>query len=87
MIESDSHLRMEVAIRDQHPCLALATLAKTFKAEGMSQFELYRLFDDFRDRHELDHSPAIYDAIMDTMDIIAGWCPPGAQLFGSGLRA
>lgn len=87
MREIDLNLRMESAIREQFPAKALAVLAGLLKAEGMSQLEMYRFFDEFRDRHELTVGEEIRDAILDTMDLIAGWCPPGAQLFGNSLRA
>ena len=87
MREAEINLRMESAIREQLPAKALAVLARSLKDEGMSQLEMYRLFDDFRDRHELSVREHVHEAILDTMDLISGWCPPGAQIFGASLRA
>jgi hypothetical protein len=86
MRELEINLRMESALREQFPSKALADVARFLKSEGMAQLEMYRLFDDFRDRHELDAREEVYEAILDAMDLISGWCPPGAQLFGSGAR-
>ena len=39
------------------------------------------LFDEYRARHEHDSDQTKYDAILDTMDIITGWCSQHARLF------
>ena len=52
----------------------------------MSQVELYRLYDAALARYRGDPDDMIYDAIVDTMDFIVGWCQPGHRLFASDLR-
>ncbi len=86
MREAEINLRMESALREQFPTKAMAMLARSLKAEGMSQLEMYRLFDEFRDRHELDSREHVHEVILETMDLISGWCPPGVQLFGVSPR-
>lgn len=77
---------MEAALSESQPADALATLAKTLKAEGISQIEMYRLFDEYRGRHQNDGDETRYDAILDTMDFITGWCSPSARLFDTELQ-
>lgn len=77
--------RMEIALRESSPSSALAILARTFKAEGMSQSEIYQLFDEYRARIAKDANEIKYDAILDTMDIICGHCNPAARLFDTDL--
>lgn len=51
-----------------------------------SSVELYRLYDAARAKHREDPDEVIYDAIVDTMDFIVGWCQPRLRLFASALR-
>ncbi len=46
---------------------------------------MYRLFDEFRATHEHDTDETLYDAILDTMDFISGWCSPGSRLYETEL--
>lgn len=78
--------RIERALHDSSPSKALAALAGALKAEGMTQREMYELFDGYRARHESDRDQSLYDAILDTMDIISGWCAPSARLFETELH-
>lgn len=64
--------------------MALA-LAQALRDEGMSQLELYRLFDEFRANHESDADEILYDAVLDTMDCISGWCSPSSRLYDTEL--
>lgn len=73
--------RLEVALSGNNPPEAVYTLAKTFVAEGMSQQEMYRLFDIYRARHAGDADETRYDAVLDAMDHIAGWCAEGRRFF------
>ena len=68
--------RLENALRDSEPSRAVSALALILGDEGMSQLDMYRLFDDFRAIHESDTDETLYDAILDTMDVISGWCSP-----------
>ena len=71
---------------ESQPFQALSPLAKTLRDEGMSQVELYRLYDAALARYRGDPDDMIYDAIVDTMDFIVVWCQPGHRLFASDLR-
>jgi hypothetical protein len=78
--------RMETALHGDSPFNALVALAKAFKAEGMSQRAMYGLFDQFRARHHNDTDETKYNAILDTIDLIVGWCNPNERLFETDLR-
>ena len=73
--------RLEIALGQALPSRAAYELARQFRDEGMSQSEMYRLFDEFRSLHKSDTDEAIYDAVLDTMDSIGGWCSPSARLY------
>jgi hypothetical protein len=75
--------RIETALAGASPPSALYELAKVLNDEGMSQQEMYRWFDKAREQHEHDPDQTKYDAILDAMDYIAGWCGPSARLFDS----
>jgi hypothetical protein len=77
---------MRIAIEGDSPVHALISLAKAFKAEGMSQREMYELFDLYRAEHQDDADETKYDAVLDTMDIIAGPCRREVRLFETVLR-
>jgi hypothetical protein len=51
------------------------------KAEGMTQNEMYALFERHCARHAGDADQTTYDYICDMMDLIVGWCSPESQLF------
>jgi hypothetical protein len=42
------------------------------------------LFELFRSVHEADSEETLYDTILDTMDLVVGWCRPGAAVFSPG---
>jgi hypothetical protein len=86
MATQSPKVRMEGALQASSPYTALVSFATTLKAEGMSQRELYQLFDEYRAKHKSDTDETKYDAILDTMDIIVGWCVPSRRLFDSDLR-
>ena len=77
---------MASALPASSPYTALVNLATTLKAAGMSQREMHQLFDEYRAKHNSDTDETKYDAILDTMDIIVGWCIPSRRLFDSDLR-
>jgi hypothetical protein len=72
------HLRFEDALRAADPTSALDDLAKAFKAEGMDQLTMYRLFGEYSDKTEGDDLRS--NAVLDTMDLIHG----GAWARGRG---
>jgi hypothetical protein len=83
---ADIFARFDNALMDSSPSDALLTLAKALKLEGMSQKEMYRLFDEYRERHEHDEDETRYDAILDVMDFTTGFCNPQCRLFDSEWR-
>ena len=74
-------LRFEKAVRSLDPAAAFSALAESLKGEAMSKQAMYDLFDRQRAIHQGDADEAVYDAILDTMDRIVGWCSPQARLF------
>lgn len=77
--------RLEACLRQPQPSLALEALAARLKSEGITQLVMYRLYDEYRRKHENDTDPVSYEAILNTMDYIAGWCGPAARLFETVL--
>lgn len=77
--------RLEAALREPQPARAVAALAETFKKEGMTQLEMYQLYDEYRAKHQDDADETMYNAILDTMDCIGGWCSPSARLYDTDL--
>ena len=73
--------RLQVAILESQPFEALSALAKILRDEGMSQVALYRLCDTARAKYHGDADETIFNAILDTMDFIVGWCQPSHSLF------
>jgi hypothetical protein len=47
---------------------------------------MYDAFDTLRAKHEADADETVYDAILDTMDLITGWCAPEMKLFDTKLE-
>ena len=86
MHEEGLNARIEDALWAQSPTDALSALAKALKSEGMTQAEMYRLFDTLRAAHAADEVGTNYDAILNTMDIVSGWCRPEARLFETELQ-
>lgn len=81
MTFESANTRIDAALNTDSPANSLADLAKAFKAEGMSQHDMHQLFDQHRAKHAGDADETKYDAILDTMDYIVGFCQPGARLF------
>jgi hypothetical protein len=81
MSEPSVRNRIEKALQEDLLLDALVGLAKVFKAEGMSQREMYDLFDEYREKHEMDREDTLYDAILYTMGVISGRCDVNARLF------
>ena len=72
---------LETAIRDNPTADRLLELARQLRDRGLSQNELTDLFERFRAQHESDEDESVYDAILDAMDFIAGWCRADQRLF------
>jgi len=63
----------------------LLAFAHSLKSEGVSQREMYDLFAKYA-HHYHDIDEAKYDAIVDTIDCIVGYCRPDQRLFETGLQ-
>ena len=76
--------RFEQAFGSSNPEKELYKLAVSLRDEGISQIELYMLFEHFQITEPAEH-PA-YDAIGDTMEVIYGgpWAK-GRGLFPTAL--
>jgi hypothetical protein len=77
--------RLQIALQQPQPSLAALELARALRDEGMSQLDLYQLFDEFRDAHASDADEILFDAVLDTLDFISGWCSPNYRLFDTEL--
>ncbi|HZR21697.1 MAG TPA: hypothetical protein VFE51_30725 [Verrucomicrobiae bacterium] len=77
--------RLEIALQQVEPGRAAYGVARNLRDEGMSQLDMYRLFGEFRAAHESDVDQTVYDAVLDTMDVISGWCSPGSRLYDTEL--
>jgi hypothetical protein len=71
------------ALQSAQPSASLEAVARDLKAEGMSQAEMYALFEAQLVKHRADPDERLYDAIADTLDMICGWCGPHRRLFGT----
>ena len=83
MFASEHICRFEAAMRADHPFESLHALAVSLRDEGLSQFDLYLLFERFFIFIQ-DNEPkneVLYETITDIMDLIWGWCSPGRGLF------
>ena len=80
-----SRERLQAALRATNPAATVLTVARELRDEGMSQLELYRIFNEYRAIHENDADEIRYDAILDTMDFIVGWCSPNSRLYDTQL--
>lgn len=69
------------------PFHAAFALAKELRDGGMSQLDLYLLYERFRALHGDDADETRLDALLDTLDFIAGWCHPSRRLFPQRLDA
>jgi len=76
--------RFEQAFRSTNPAADLYRLAVSLRDEGVTQIDVYRLFKHFQ--IATSGANPKYDAIVDTMDLIAGgpWAK-GADLFSRPL--
>ena len=79
-MKSELKQRFEKALNSNDSSNSLWELAHGLRDEGLSQIELYLLYDHY---HQLtDSEDAKYDAIIDSMDIIwgGGWAK-GQELY------
>lgn len=74
------HTLIEAALESDDPAGQLRELALRLKQNGVSQRAIYDLFDAFRARLA-DGQHTGCDAILDTMDLIVGWCGSDQAIF------
>ena len=60
---------------------AVYALAVELRDSGLSQAELRAVFDEVRARHHDDADERKYNAVLDVMDLIVGWCSPANALY------
>lgn len=73
--------RLERALAAAKPPDALWELARELQEAGTSREKLLALFDAARERHENDADETCYDAILDTIDCIVGWCASSQRIY------
>lgn len=80
MTGDDSYqARLLGSLQSSDPARAAYRLAEQLRDEGMEQLAIFRLYD--RTREQIHDGDPRYDAILDTMDCIVGYCSPAARLF------
>ena len=76
---SEAELRLFAALDKLQPADEAYRLAETLKTEGVQQLPMYRLY--VRVLHQLEDGDPRYDAVLDTLDCIVGYCSPQGKLF------
>jgi hypothetical protein len=69
------------ALNVSEPFAAASAFARELRDRGMSQREVLELFDATRTELASDADERRYNAILDVMDLIAGWCHPMNAIF------
>ena len=75
---------VQAALDSAQPADELRSVAQRVMDKGVSQADLYSLFDTFRKRLSVGEL-AGYDDVLDTMDLLVGWCHPDHVLFGGQI--
>lgn len=78
--------RIDSALCSSEPKESLVGLIRDLEKEGLSQSDIYALFEE-QLLHHRDANEAFYDDLADVMDRIVGWCSPGQRLFNSEFQA
>ena len=66
---------------------AVYALAVELRDGGLTQAELLAVFDEVRARHHAGADERKYDAVLDVIDLIVGWCSPGQALYPASPAA
>jgi hypothetical protein len=66
---------------------AVYALAVELRDSGLTQAELLAVFNEVRARHHEDVDEPKYDAVLDVMDLIVGWCSPSQALYPASPAA
>ena len=85
MADASVKSRIKKALNKAKPTEALIQLAKTLKAEGMSQQTIFEIFTESQRKLERDSDALKYAAVLEMLDIIGGWCVPSLRLFDTVL--
>jgi hypothetical protein len=80
---ADLQRRLLEALAMPDPAKGAYECAVQLRTEGVTQIEMYLVFDGVREGLQ-DGDPR-YDAVLDTMDSIVGFCSPHAKLFARSL--
>lgn len=75
------HERFRRALASTDVGAALYALACDLRDVGETEQEVCGLFDLFRSIHDADEDETLYNAILDIMDCITGWCAGNAAIF------
>jgi hypothetical protein len=81
MNKSSFEFRFETAMRAHDVAAALLDLAGELKTEGLSQGEVFNLFQNKLSEHITDPESNLYDEIHNVMDAITGHCEKGRWIF------
>ncbi len=87
MSPSSPAARVKSVLQHPAPFPELLSLAQQLRDEGLPQPELTALFDSFREHHAGDEDQSRYDAVLDTLDQIVGWCSPSRALYPASRTA
>lgn len=79
------HTRFRRALTAAAPVVSLHALACELRDEGESQSDVLGLFDLFRSDQSTSADETLYDAILQVMDLLTGWCGPDAAIFQTRL--
>jgi hypothetical protein len=81
MPEPAHMLLVAEALKDQNPAVAINRVAEHLRNKGMPQQALYELLDHYRALHEHDDDETTYNAILDVLDRVSGFCAPFVKLY------
>ena len=69
------------ALQAENVLGALYETAVSMKNGGVSKENTYAQFEALRAKHSQDKDETIYNAILDVMDCIVGWCSPHLKIY------
>ncbi|MEM1028369.1 MAG: hypothetical protein AAGJ38_09830 [Planctomycetota bacterium] len=77
----DDTEKVRAALESDNPFQSLMNLAVHLRDRGMSQCDLVDLIDRFRALHQEDTDGETYNATLDVLDFVKGWCSPENALY------
>ncbi len=86
-MDTVTNSKLKAALLAKDPVEALSQNVREMKANGLSQQEVYDIFNELLQSPRVRENEQQEDAIRDVMDFIAGWCSPEARLFDTYLQA